>query len=535
MPFAEEPWDPDLYQSVEYNVVHIDADAQNLLVNGGGIGLEKECLRVSRDGGIAQTPHPATLGSALTNPYITTDYSEALLELITPPFSAIETVSDFLRDAQKFVYENLRDEILWATSMPCVLAGGENVPIAYYGESNAGKMKSVYRRGLGHRYGRVMQVIAGVHFNFSVDEAFWPFFQTVRRDRQPLQGFANSAYLGVIRNLQRYGWLIPYLFGASPAVCKSFLSGKKTTLSEFDDSTYYAPYATSLRMGDIGYTNSKEMSVGIKANYNSLEAYVESLRHAIETSCPLWERIGVKADGVYRQLNSNLLQIENEYYSTVRPKQLLEGMEKPTLALLRRGVRYIELRSLDVNAYHPLGVSEEQLLFLRAFMLFCLFQESPPINIQERREIDQNLGGAAHRGRDPALYLLSQGRELRLRDWAYDLCRAMEPVCELLDGGNGDGPHGRALALQQEKIREPELTPSAQMLGEMRREGEGFFQFAQRMSHRHTRHFEAMTLSAERRRLFEREAEASLQRQLEIEAGDRIGFDQFLADYFAQA
>ena len=523
-----------VYHSVEQNIARLDADGAAALLQGSAIGLEKESLRVSPDGHIAGTPHPRSLGSALTHPYITTDYSEALLELITPPMDDGLHALDFLRDIHIFVYENLGDEILWATSMPCVLDGGDEIPIARYGSSNAGLMKTVYRRGLGHRYGRVMQVIAGVHFNFSAATELWPVLQAVAGRSGPLRGFVDDRYLGQTRNLQRYGWLIPYLFGASPAVCKSFLGGRPTTLQEFDRFTYYEPFATSLRMGDIGYTNSKEKGVGIKANYDSLDAYIASLTRAIETPSPLWEQIGVEVDGRWEQLNSNILQIENEYYSTVRPKQLLEGLEKPVLALRRRGVRYVELRSLDVNAFHPLGVGEEQIRFLELFMLFCLLQDSPPINIQEQREIDQNLGGVAHRGRDPALQLLRQGRELPLRQWALELCSAMEGLVEVLDRDRRGQPYRRALEIQRQRVEDPDRTPSARMLQEMRERGEGFFHFARRLSLEHAGRFHSLELDRQRRRMFEREAEESLRRQQQLEAEEQPPFDRFLADYFAQ-
>ena len=211
----------------------------------------------------------------------------------------------------------------------------------------------------------------------------------------------DSAYMGMVRNLQRYGWIIPYLFGASPAVCKSFFGDKAVTMLEFDKGTFYEPYATSLRMSDIGYQNQKEESVGIKANYDSLQSYIESLRCAIETPAPLWEMIGLKdADGAWRQLNTNILQIENEYYSTVRPKQVLQGMEKPVSALQRRGIRYIELRSLDVNAFEPLGINETQLNFLEIFLLACLLQESPAISMDERAEIEAAIADLARRAKE---------------------------------------------------------------------------------------------------------------------------------------
>ena len=260
------------------------------LLAGSRIGLEKETLRVSPQGSISQTPHPLQLGAALTNPYVTTDYSEALLELVTPPCDSVASAMAFLSETQKFVFTKLDDEILWATSMPCVVAGETSIPIAQFGSSNAGMMKTVYRRGLGHRHGRVMQVIAGVHFNYSLSAEFWKTYQESEGSHAAEQSFINEGYFAILRNLQRLGWLVPYLFGASPAVCKSFLGDGPTSLQDFDENTYYEEYATSLRMGDIGYQNNKENETGIKANYDNLDKYIDSLSRAISTPCPEYEK-----------------------------------------------------------------------------------------------------------------------------------------------------------------------------------------------------------------------------------------------------
>jgi len=499
------------------------------------VGLEKESLRVNCEGKIAQTPHPTRLGSALTHPYITTDYSEALLEFITPPFHEMGEALSFLRDIQQFVYTRLDKELLWATSMPCVVAGESGIPIAYYGESNAGKMKTIYRHGLGHRYGRVMQVIAGVHFNYSYSDAFWQGLQQLDGDDRPLQEFVSERYFGLLRNLQRVGWLIPYLFGASPAVCKSFLQGKETTLESFDEYTFYEPYATSLRMGDIGYQNNKENETGIKADYSSLKAYVDSLTYAINTPCPEYEKIGVKVDGKYHQLNANILQIENEYYSTVRPKQLLQGNEKPSLALKHRGVRYIELRSLDVNAFDPLGINESQLYFLEALLLYCLFSDSPPISAIERVEIDQNEMKVAHRGREPGLNLMRCGTAVQLKQWAGEICEAMAPVCELLDSNTTKRPYHQALARQRRAIDNPDLTPSARMLDEMRSGNESFFELARRKSLEYQWYFAELPIAPEQEQMLAEMAERSLRKQAEIEASDSLSFDEYLEKYFMQS
>ena len=523
-----------MYSRLEQRLARLLNHGQQHLLCGGLVGLEKESLRVAPDGSIAQTPHPAALGSALTHPWITTDYSEALLEFITPPFAdALESLR-FLRDTQRFVYPRLDEEFLWATSMPCVVSGEASIPIARYGSSNPGLMKTVYRRGLGHRYGRMMQVIAGVHFNYSVPEAFWPVYQALEQDDRVPMDFISCSYFGMIRNLQRFGWLVPYLFGASPAVCSSFLGDLEVKLPSFDAHTLYEPFATSLRMGDIGYQNSREDEAGVKADYSSLEAYVASLTQAIETPHPEFEKMGVVVNGQYEQLNANLLQIENEYYSTIRPKQVPEPLEKPSLALKRRGVKYVELRSLDVNAFDPLGINEEQLRFLETFLLFCLLADSPVISAAERREIDHNQNAAAHRGRDPNLRLSRQGRKILLRDWARELLTAMEGMSEILEAGHPERGYGTSLQRQLETARDPDRTPSARMLREMRETGEGFHSFAKRMSLKHQHYFKSLPEDPLVTARFEAQARESLQAQQELEARPQAPFGEFLAEYFAQ-
>jgi glutamate--cysteine ligase len=524
-----------LRAQIEERLARLDAaGGLAALRTGITVGLERECLRVAPDGVIAFTPHPRALGSALTHPWITTDYSEALLELVTPPFGSPPEVLDFLRDLHLFVYRRIHPELLWAGSMPCILAGEQNIPIAEYGTSNRGRMKHVYRVGLGHRYGRVMQVIAGVHFNCSFADGFWEAWQAALGQGGRLRSFRDDGYMGLIRNLQRFGWLVPYLFGSSPAVCRTFLDGRPTRMAEFDESTYYEPYATSLRMGNIGYQNRREEGVGVKACYDSLGAYIKSLKHAIETPGLLWEEIGVVVDGEYRQLNANILQIENEYYSTVRPKQILEDLEKPTLALKRRGIRYIELRSPDVNVFEPLGVDEDQLRFLEAFVLLCLLVDSPAIRLQERCEIDRNLEKVAHRGRDPELRLLRNGLGLPLQAWAGELLEAMDPLCTVLEQARG-GAYRQVLAAQRSKVADPELTPSARVLAEMRAHGESFHGFARRQAEGHRRHLGKLALTPGREAQLEQEAAASLVRQAAIEAADDVDFGAFLDRYFSQA
>jgi glutamate--cysteine ligase len=507
-------------------------NSQRGLLKGGKKGIEKESLRITLEGNLAQTPHPHTLGSALTHPYITTDYSESLLEFITPPYSEVQEALAFLSLTHQFVYHHLEQELLWVTSMPCAVKDDHSVPLARYGCSNIGKMKHIYRRGLGYRYGRVMQTIAGVHFNYSLPESFWPIFREQEKNIYSLREFIDDNYFCLLRNFQRLGWLVPYLFGASPAVCSSFLKIRPKNFAKLDSGTYLLPYATSLRMSDIGYKNKTQANLDI--SYNTLSEYIAGLTHAMETPYPPYEDIGIVVNGKYRQLNTNILQIENEYYSFIRPKQIAQPSEKPTLALKRRGVQYVELRALDISAYDPLGVNEYQLRFLEALLILCLLKESPPLSVDERREADHNQRIAACCGRDPHLKLQQNGQPRLLQSWAHEICDEMEGVCELLDQGELDRPYTKALAMQLEVVPHEELTPSARILAEMREGQESFNDFAMRLSKAHADHFKQLSLKKDQLQYFTKLARQSWQQQQAIEAADNLSFQEYLSHYFAQ-
>jgi len=513
----------------------IKSNQQNLL-KGGLKGIEKESLRITSDNQISQRPHPAKLGSALTHSSITTDYSEALLEFITPPFAEVDEAFNYMKELHKFTYEKIGDELLWAASMPCGISGDESIPVAQYGSSNIGRMKYVYRQGLGHRYGRAMQVISGIHYNYSAPEALWPVLHDLEGSNQSLDDFRDTSYFGMIRNLQHNGWLLLYLFGASPALCKSFLKShpdnQDVALAEFDPYTLYKPHATSLRMSDIGYKNSNQATLNV--SYNNLSEYVTCLAQAIGMPWSGYENIGVQVGGEYRQLNNNLLQIENEYYSTVRPKQIALSGEKPTLALKKRGVKYVEIRSLDINPNDPVGMSSKQLRFVEAFALYCLLTESPERNLKEKNAFNFNLSRTARRGRKENLQLDSCNGEVELKQWASQLLDAMQPICEILDHGESEPRYQQALAQQAERVASPETTPSAQVLEEMRKEREPFGCYAMRKSQQQKEYFQTFKLNSARKNELESEALKSLDAQRLLEKEEQIPFEQFLGDYFAQ-
>jgi glutamate--cysteine ligase len=509
----------------------LSAAGDAALLQGGLRGVEKECLRVTPDGYIAATDHPQALGSALTNRYITTDYSEALSEFITPPEHSTTDTLQFLNDIHQFAYSAIGDELLWASSMPCRIRSEDDIPIARYGSSNVATMKTVYRRGLGYRYGRYMQAIAGVHFNFSLPAAFWPAYAELERSRGGATELKSEAYLAMVRNVRRLDWLLLYLFGASPAVCKSFLPKGSAGLIELDSGTYYAPHATSLRMSDIGYKNASQAELWISAD--SLEEYIANLTKVIRTPHPGYEKIGVLVDGLYRQLNPNQLQIENEYYSTIRPKRSALSGERPTAALRRGGVEYVELRALDIDPFTAAGASEMGLRFAEVFLIYNLLADSPAISTDERACINFNHGTVARRGREKRLMLRRQGRTVPLRDWAREITSAMQGVAELLDAGTGR-EYQKALAACAARLDDPELTPSARLIRELQENRQSLADYCLDLSRRYRDHFLALPPESNRHfQLLEIEAQASLDRQCWIEEHDTLTFEEYLAAYYA--
>ncbi len=503
------------------------------VLQGGLKGVERESLRVTGKGRIAGSPHPRALGSALTNENITTDYSEALIELVTPPFPHSWELLQYLCDIHQFVYRHLDDELLWATSMPCAIEGDASIPIAQYGTSNVGRMKTVYRVGLGHRYGRVMQAISGVHFNYSFPEGLWPVLGDVFAARDTGAAFRSDVYFSLLRNYRRHGWIVLYLFGNSPALCSSFLQGRHVDgLQELMPGTLYAPYATSLRMSDLGYRNKSQ--AGVNVSVNSLDHYVRDLTRAISTPHPPYQQIGVKVDGEYRQLNANVLQIENEYYSFIRPKRVTLSGERPTKALLRGGVQYVEMRSLDVSAFDPVGVNQNKLRFLEAFATYCAIADERPIEDAEQGELDGNHARVAREGRAPGLRLRRQGRDVALKDWANEIIDGMRGVCELLDEGDAQRPYSTALEIQAAKVGNVALTPSARTLAEMRTNEESFFDLALRMSRLHKAYFLDLYSPNERRQdEFAAQAQQSLEAQARLESENVTPFDVYLQKFFA--
>jgi glutamate--cysteine ligase len=498
-------------------------------------GIEKESLRISADGRLAQTPHPLGLGSALTHAFITTDYSEALLEFITPVSTDIEATLARLEDIHRFTYRQIDGELLWAASMPCVVEGDDQIPVAHYGSSNIARMKSIYRHGLGHRYGRLMQTIAGIHYNFSMPEAWWHAAREAEGDGRDPQEYVTERYLDLVRNFRRWSWLLIYLFGASPAVCASFLRGQNDHgLQAFDAQrrSLYMPFGTSLRMGDLGYQSNAQKNLTVC--YNSLESYIETLKDAIVQPHPEYAAIGIGENGHERQLNTSLLQIENEFYSPIRPKRVAKSGETPLGALRRGGIEYVEVRCVDVNPYLPLGIDADQVRFLDTFLIHCLLSDSPACDDAERARIGVNLHRVVNRGREPGLTLETTAGERSLDQLARGALESMQPIAAALDAAHGGEDYSHTLDIQGHKLDDPAVTPSAKILADMRELDLPFFRLAMDSSSSWAEHFRSTPLPEAELAAFQQESAASLQRQQDVEAADSVDFETFLANYYRQ-
>lgn len=480
-------------------------------------GIEKESLRAQPGGGLALTPHPAALGSALTHPHITTDFSESQVELVTGARADAATALAELTELHQFTYRVMQDagdEMLWVSSMPCGLPTDETIPIARFGSSNVGRAKSVYRMGLSHRYGRRMQTISGIHYNWS------------------LPGVSSQAYFGLIRNFRRHAFLLLYLFGASPAVCSSFVAGRQHELQKLAANTMYMPHGTSLRMGRLGYQSDAQASLAV--SYNSLDGYAASLADALTRPYPAYQAVGIRnPGGDYNQLGDTLLQIENEFYGTIRPKRVIFPGERPLHALRERGVEYIEVRLMDLDPFVPVGIRSETMDFLDVFLLHCLQTASPPDSPAEIAELARNQHRTAARGREPGLMLERGGREVSLVEWGAELVAACAPLATALDATHRTDRYSQAMSAALAALQAPETLPSARVLAAMQGFDNSFVQFVRDQSIKTQAAFLQMPWTPEQQTRFEQMSRESVAEQKKIEAADTMPFEIYRQQYLS--
>ncbi|AWL30283.1 glutamate--cysteine ligase [Acinetobacter defluvii] len=498
-------------------------------------GIERESLRMQSNGFLSQADHPKTLGSALTHPYITTDYSEALMEFITPPKASIPEALNYLADIHAVVHRHLENgEKLWPLSMPCMLDDQEkNIRLAQYGSSNIGKFKTLYRHGLGIRYGRRMQTISGVHYNVSFPDALFEQLQQHESNEAlknlSLQDYRSHRYLGLVRNFIRLTPLVMYLVGASPSVCKCFMTGREHHLLPLIKGTLFTPYATALRMGRFGYQNSAQKQLGI--HYNNLECYVAELQKAVHTPYAQFSHLGLNNEqGEPIQINDHVLQIENEYYSLVRPKQVPQAGETPSEALANRGIGYVELRAVDVNPYEAIGINETTAGFLEVLALYCLLKDSPELWEEEQDLIEHNQNEVVNRGRAPNATIQEAGQHYPLAQWADRHLQEMLVLADVLNQSYVTTLYSDALKVMHERVQNVDITLSAQVIEDTLQHG-GTWSFGSAMAHQHVENYQQHVLSPETLAYFEGLATSSLQQQQQLEQETDLSFDDYLAKF----
>ena len=481
-------------------------------------GVEKESLRSLADGGLALTPHPSALGSALTHPHITTDFSESQLEFVTGVHTSAEACLGELMQIHQFSYRALRDlgdEMLWVSSMPCGLPTDETIPLGRYGSSNVGRAKSVYRMGLGHRYGRRMQTISGIHYNWS------------------MPGISTAQYFDLIRNFRRHSFLLLMLFGASPALCSSFVAGREHELQTLKSNTLHMPYGTSLRMGRLGYQSDAQASLSV--SYNNLERYAASLQEALTQPYPAYEKVGIRnPGGDYNQLATSLLQIENEFYGTIRPKRVIHSGERPLHALRERGVEYVEVRCMDLDPFEPVGIGARTMRFIDLFLLHCLLAESPSDTPDEIAALGRNQQRVAARGREPGLRLERGDAAVTLAEWGGEILGAMAPIAQRLDALQGGSGYREALASAEATLAAPETAPSGRVLAAMARDFDhSYVGFTRAQSLQTREELLGLPLSEMQQARFVAESKASVEAQRRIEASDTMPFEIYREQYLS--
>lgn len=504
------------------------------LLDCGRRGIEKEGLRYTADNRLSEKPHPKSLGSPLTHSEITTDYAESLLEIVTPAFRNSRDTLAHLCYLHRVLAQD-SEEYMLNGSMPAYIADTEAVTIGQYGSSHAGQMRQLYRKGLALRYGKAMQLIAGMHFNYSICTDLFRYYAEAL-GREFNQTFIDERYMNLVRNIRKYAWLTAYLFGHSPAVDKSFFDGKPHQLQTFDEETLYLPYATSLRMSDIGYQNK----TGHLVTANTLAGYVHDLKNAVLTPNAVFQGYGLKdAQGHYQQINTNTLQIENEYYTAARPKQMMASGEATVKALAERGVAYVELRTLDINCFERCGISKQQLDFLELFMLFCLFTDAPTLSQNQEAEAKTNMAKTACCGRDPKLRLKNNHKETTIPTWGSEILETMRPIAKAMDSEKHRPHYVSIIERQLAVVNNPSLTPSARILANLRGEATGtpmtYHQFITQLSKQQADFSRQIGLTYAEKNKIANDAKLSLEKEkFLVKKSQSQSFDDYLADYFAQ-
>lgn len=404
----------------------IDNALQDDLIRGR-FGLEKENVRVDQEGKLALTPHPKAFGSKTENPYIQTDFSESQIEMITPALDSIEETYHFMEALQDIVSLELEGEFLWPSSNPPMLPEEEEIPIAKMSDPVADD----YRKELADKYGRKRQLLSGIHYNFSFDEKLLVRLYETQGHYKDFKEFKDTVYFKVARNLLRYRWLLIYLTGASPVFDNTYIEKCVNLADSLDKKSYYFPMMNSLRNSMCGYRNEKLYYV----SFNSATEYVHDLNRLIQQN----ELLSVK-----------------EYYSPARIKT--SKGTNPVQDLVEEGVAYLELRFIDINPLHKIGISMEMMSFIHLFILFMLLKVDESYNKEDQRIAAVNQDQVIMEGIKGFLNE-SEYCQLTMEEMALSFINEMKEMVELLFPGNED--YRKIIDGEKQKILHSELNAAS--------------------------------------------------------------------------
>ena len=404
----------------------------------GSFGIEWESLRAKGDGNLSLTPHPEVFGDKLTNPVVTTDFSESQIEIITPTFNSIDEAFDNFSLLSDIVNASLpEDEYLWFQSIPCILPYWDQIPIAQYSEDGQSSQK--YREDLAKKYGVKKQMISGVHFNFSFSDELLNKLYAMESSDLTFKEFKNNVYLKVARNYIRHCWLIIYLTGCSIGSHKTFSNDCIHLMDEQDDyGSYYSTKGPSFRNASCGYKNLKELY----PSYDSVQEFVNDINKFID-------------DGDLSEAKELYTQIR---LKPKNPQDMLNSLEND-------GIEYVEIRTLDINPFYKCGLVRHDMKFLHLFLIYMFLKDESDYK-DWQKEAKFNEEATAESAYVESMRLLRDGKEVTLKSWASEIINEMYGMCEVLGIDEA-----ATLSLMLNRISNPDLTYGKRLLNLIRENG----------------------------------------------------------------
>jgi glutamate--cysteine ligase len=320
------------------------------------------------------------------------------------------------------------------------------------------------------------------------------------------------------------------LYGSSPLANNSFAKDRDHDLEELNSDDIYKPYATSLRMGDLGYISEAQDSLNI--SYNSIEDYCADLKNALETSYPLYKKIGEFNGDERIQLNDSIIQIENEYYSTIRPKRVCPTGERPLNVLSQEGIDYLELRCIDLNPDSIIGISEEQIYFLDLLILYCFLQDSPSIDNDESNEIFKNHKIVVNAGRSIDQTITSKSSEVLIKDEALRILNDMDEIAKFMDEvivSENENIWLNTLKNQKKTLNNLDSSLSGSLLKNIIDHGMSFQEYGMHVSNLHQN--EIKNISPKHTESLIEASKKSLQDARDIESSQQEDFEDYLKEF----